>query len=155
MKRAEKGLTLIEIMITVAILASAMVATLMAVLQGQKMLARSGEEALAIQAAECRIVELKAEGFGVLDARCEDQSTTASGRYEGDFEAKAQIPKFPSGDFLLKAHVDENDVTLPVAIESYTLEAASGLMSVRVTIQWRGDSPQFPRTVTLVAKVAP
>ncbi len=152
MKRAEKGLTLIEIMITVAILASAMVATLMAVLQGQKMLARSGEEALAIQAAECRIMELKVMAFSDLQTACTNQET--AGGDPVSFEAEAQIPRFPSGDFMLKAHVDENDDTLLVASESYTLEA-SGLMSIRVTIQWRGDSPQFPREVTLVAKVAP
>lgn len=154
MKRAEKGLTLIEIMITIAILSSVMVATLMAVLQGQRMLTLSREEALAIQAAECRVVELKAEGFNILNGRCVDQGSTTSDRYEGDFAVEAQIPRFPSGAFMLKPHVDENGVTLPVATESYTLEA-SGLMSVRVTIQWRGNAPEFPHDVTLVTKVAP
>lgn len=138
MDSAERGMTLIEIMIAVSILSVAIMASLLATVQGTQMVQRSREEVIALQAAERRMVELRALSFSEIQ-----QLPSFD-----DF-----VPFVQSGAGLtLEPHVGAEG-ELPVG--TVTIAPDGGLMSVTVTIQWRGDTPAHPREISVATKVGP
>lgn len=138
MDSAERGMTLIEIMISVSILSVAMLASLMAVVQGTQMVQRSREENIALQMAERRMAELQALSFSGI------QQLPAFDEF---------VPSVQSGaGFTLEPHVG-TEGELPMG--TVTITQAGGLMSVTVTVQWRGDTPAHPRQISVATKVAP
>ena len=156
-------MTLLEIMIAVAVLGIAMMATFLAVVQGEQLAARSDEESLALQAAEQVIQNLRAGDFSDFPAGITSLDQLRQTQVGGVVEftpcaAKGAVagqgPQVTAAvEGLLQPHVDGTGQTLPVgAVEIRPVEAG-GLTPILVTVQWRGDDPNSPRTVTLRTKV--
>jgi type II secretory pathway pseudopilin PulG len=131
----EKALTMIELMIAVAVFATAILGVLAAISHGTRLIGVSREETVARQVAERRIAELRALGYGALYSRMGAQP--------------------PEGTTFTPSLNRQDAGLLPSVQGVETISADGRLLAVSVSVQWSSPVLKTTHSITLETKVAP